>query len=51
MTRKWFDGTILVVSLFFIAVGGLAKPWAAKRSNQSTTGPLDVVAETVQVLA
>jgi hypothetical protein len=51
VNRRWFDGTILVVSLFLIAVGGLAKPWATKKMNQGADGVTGTVAETVSVLA
>ena len=51
MTKRWFDGTILVVSLFLVAVGGLAKPWARRHLMQGTDGPVGVTAATVELVA
>ena len=48
MTRRWFDGTVTVVLLTLIAVGGLVKPWATKKLNSDSD---NIVAETVSVMA
>lgn len=51
MTKRWFDGTILVVSLFLIAVHGLARPWARRQLMQGTDGPVGTAAATVELVA
>lgn len=51
MNRRWFDGTIMVVLLTMLTVGGLVKPWAVKKMNQGSDGPVGTVAETASVLA
>lgn len=50
MTRRWFDGTVLVVSLFLVAWGGLARPYFRKKLNEGSGGPLATTVETAAVI-